>query len=284
MKIVIVGDKHRAETWEQLLRKLPEVTEVIFMQYVPSDPAVDGVLLIDNSDQALPNLLRSVKNGNHTYLISRLFYQTEFIENIYHASEEAGVCVQFSHWPSLSDSIQWVKKIIPRPAHIIIKKDSVQANKKVIDIEDFNHEWIDEIALIIGIAGANIHKYVIKPVVLKNIVTGFSASFRFENSAVASFHFSGVAAREFHQRIFSDHQTMLDCDVLDQKITTVDLNHLNRITRSEKRFDSSTTAKNSLKGFIRSVQHKKRPVFSAYEAFSASKAVALISRLIHQSR
>jgi len=30
MKIVIVGDQQRADTWEQLFRKLPEISEVIF--------------------------------------------------------------------------------------------------------------------------------------------------------------------------------------------------------------------------------------------------------------
>lgn len=284
MKVVIVGDRQRAETWEKLLRKIPDVTEVIFMNDIPAEPGLHAVLLIDDSEQAMQSLLRSVRLGNHTYLISRLTFQTEMLEKIYHASEEAGVHVQFSHWPVLSDSVQWIKKTVPRPAHILVKKDMIQAHQNVIDSEDFNHEWTDEIALIIAFTGANINRYEIKPLLLKNTVTGFSATLRFENSAVASFHFSGVAARKFHQRIFSDHQTILDLDVLTQRLTTLKLNPQNRISRKERTFDSTATAENSVKGFIRSVQNHERPVFSAYEALAASRVVNLVSRLLLQNR
>src|SRR5690625_832639 len=61
MKIVIVGDQQRADTWEQLLRKLPDISEVIFTNEILADPTVDGVLLIDDSEHALSRLLQSVK-------------------------------------------------------------------------------------------------------------------------------------------------------------------------------------------------------------------------------
>src|SRR5690625_4754253 len=79
------------------------------------------------------------------------------------------------HWPTLSESVQWIKKRMPNPSHIMIRKDSVQASRKVIDIEDFNHEWMDEISLITGITGGQVHKSIIRPVLLKNWITGFSA-------------------------------------------------------------------------------------------------------------
>lgn len=282
MKIVIVGDQQRADTWEQLLRKLPEISEVIFTNDILADPTIDGVLLIDDSDLALSRLLQSVKNGHHTYFISRLYYHTERLEEIYRASEEAGVQVQFSHWPTLSESVQWIKNRMPAPAHIMIRKDSVQVSRKVIDIEDFNHEWMDEISLITGITGGKVHKSIIRPVVLKKWITGFSATLMFESSAVVSFHFSGIASQKFHQRIFSDHHSLLDFDALVQKVDIVNLNHLNRMTRKVETFNSADTAVNSLNAFIRSAKQNTRPVFSPYEAISASRVIDLISRSLYR--
>lgn len=281
MKIVIVGDQQRADTWEQLFRKLPEISEVIFTNEILADPTVDGVLLIDDSEHALSRLLQSVKNGHHTYFISRLFYHTERLEEIYRASEEAGVQVQFSHWPTLSESVQWIKKRMPNPSHIMIRKDSVQASRKVIDIEDFNHEWMDEISLITGITGGQVHKSIIRPVLLKNWITGFSATLLFESSTVVSFHFSGIASQKFHQRIFSDHHSLLDFDALAQQVHSINLNSLNRMTRTVEAFHSAETAKNSLNAFIRSAKENTRPVFSPYEAISASKVIDLISRSLY---
>src|SRR5690625_7164659 len=105
MKIVIVGDQQRADTWEQLLRKLPEISEVILTNEILADPTVGGKLLIDDSEHALSRLLTSVKNGHHTYIICRLFYHTERLEEIYSASEEAGVQVQYYHWQTLFETV-----------------------------------------------------------------------------------------------------------------------------------------------------------------------------------
>src|SRR5690625_6640006 len=89
---------------------------------------------------------------------------------------------------------------------------------------------MDEIALITGITGGQVHKSIIRPVVLKNWVTGFSATLMLENSTVVSFHFSGIASQKFHQRIFSDHHSLLDFDALAQQVHSIHLNSFNRLT------------------------------------------------------
>src|SRR5690625_7947035 len=128
---------------------------------------------------------------------------------------------------------------------------------------------MDEISLITGITGGQVHKSIIRPVLLKNWITGFSATLLFESSTVVSFHFSGIASQKFHQRIFSDHHSLLDFDALAQQVHSINLNSLNRMTRTVEAFHSAETAKNSLKAFIRSANDNNRPAFFHFASTTA---------------
>lgn len=280
MKIAIIGEKNRAVAWEKHLRKLSVVKEVTFTSSISENNSVDAVFLIDDSDHNLENLYSSITAGNHTYLISRLPINVNQLEHIYHASEEAEVNVQFSHWPTFSESIQWITQQIEKPSLIQIFKKTVPENHRIIDIEDFNHDWIDEVALIIKWFGGNIHRYEIKPVLLGNIFTGFSITLRFENSSVASFNYVATSNKATHQRIFSDKHTMIEVDVLNQKTRSHKVNDLNRLSSKEKTFDSTGSAGRSVTQFIKSIQLKQQTPFSPYDALQTAKTVQKIKVLM----
>lgn len=280
MKISIIGEKGRAAAWEKHLRKLSIVKEVIFTSSIEENGDVDAVLLINDSKNNLEHLYKSVIAGNHTFLISKLPVDVDMLEKIYHASEEAEVNVQFSHWPTLSESVQWIMQHVEKPELIQISKETIPANHRIIDIEDFNYDWIDEVALIVKWLGGNIHRYEIKPSLLGEIFTGFSASLRFENASLASLHFLAASDKDSHQRLFSNAHSMINFDVIKQKVRFHQLNDLNRLSLQEKKFDPSDTAERAVTLFIKSIQMKQWPPFSPYDALQTAKAVKKIKTLI----
>ncbi len=283
MKIAIVGKKERASAWEKHLRKLSIVQEVVITNNLAGSDDTDTVLLIDDTPDNLHQLLHSIRAGNHTYLISKLPTDTDLLDKVYHASEEAEVNVQFSHWPSLSDSINWIRQQIPKPTLIQVKKETIPLNYRVIDIEDFDHDWIDELALIIKWMGGNIHRFEVKPIALGEYPLGLDISLRFESSAVASFQFLATTDKEKHQRIFTNNNLMIDFDVIKQKVRIHKLNDLNRIAIQEKVFDPSDTAEWSVVQFIKSIQLKQPTLFSPYDALLTASTADKIKSLLQKN-
>jgi hypothetical protein len=283
MKIAIVGEKGRATAWEKHVRKLTVVKEVIITNSLSVHTDCNAVLLIDDTTKNLQRLLHSVKAGNHTYLISKLPQNTDLLENIYHAAEESGVNVQFSHWPSISESMTWIKQQIKKPELLQIKKESVPRNYRVIDIEDFNHDWTDELALITKWMGGNVHRFEVKPIMLQTIPLGLNINLRFENAAVASVQYLASAEQEKHQRIFSDRKIMADCDVITHKIRVHKLNDLKRIAIQEKIFNPSDTAEWSVIQFIKSIQTGQPTLFTTYDALITARTIEKIKSLMERN-
>ncbi len=283
MKISIVGVKERATAWEKHLRKLSIVKEVVITSNLQIEDNPDAVLLIDDSNEKLQRLLNSIKAGHHTYLISKLPTELSLLEKVYHVSEEAHVNVQFSHWPSLSESLNWIQQQVNKPNLIQIKKESVPRNYRVIDEEDFEHDWIDELALVIKWMGGNIHRYEVKPVKLGTMSLGLNLTLRYENSAVVSMQYLASSVKERHQRVFSNENIMADFNVIKQKVRLHKLNDLNRIAIQEKVFDPSDTAEWSVVQFIKSIQLGQPALFSPFDALQTARAVNKIKSLIQNN-
>jgi hypothetical protein len=245
------------------------------------DNDIAAVLLIDDTVDCLPNLLRSIQLGNHTYLISKIPSDLELLETIYHSSEEAGVNVQFSHWPSMAESMNWIRQQVFKPDLIQIKKESVPLNFRAMESEDFKFDWLDELALIIKWLGGNIHRFEVKPIQLHHHLLGLNLTLRYENSALASIQYLGSAAKETHQRIFSNRNTIADCDIINQKVRLHTLNELNKVTVREKKFDPTDTAEWSVIQFIKSIQMNQSTLFSPYDALQTARAYDRIKSLIN---
>lgn len=282
MKIAIVGERERATAWEKHLRKLSTVKEVVITTSLSDGKGLDAVLLIDDSGDNLHRLLHSVKGGNHTYLISKLPTDKSLLEKLYHVSEEARVNVQFSHWPSLSESMNWIQKEVIKPELIQIKKESVPLNNRVLSLDDFNYNWVDELALIIKWMGGNIHRYEVKPIIVDSNYLGLDITLRFENASLASMQFLATAEREIHQRIFSNRSVMANCDVTKQKVRLFRGNKGDRLTIQEKTFDPSDTAEWSVVQFIKSIQLEQETIFSPYHALRTANALDQIKSLMEK--
>lgn len=272
MKVAVIGEKKRANAWEKHLRKLAVVNEVIIAAKLFSDPIVDAVILIDDSRNNLHLLHDSIRAGMHSFLISKLPYDQEMLEKIYHTSEEANVAVQFSHWPSITSSSQWIQQQLDRVELIQIKKE-LRPMQYTVNVPEFDHHWIDEIAFIVKWLGGNVHRIETKPILVNELPLGMHLTLRFEDSSIASLQFSAFGSADFHQRIFSNRKIMADCNVMTQAVKLYRVNENKRVVVQEKKFDPSDTAEWALTQFLKSIQMNKKTVFSPYDALLTSRIV-----------
>lgn len=276
MKIAVVGQTQRSIAWEKHLRKLTVIKEVVLTDNLTPEDKADAVLLIDDSPERIAKLLHYVRLGHHTYLIARLSDEIEKLEKVYHSAEESGVTVQFSHWPSMSESTQLSRQIIDKPDLIQIKKECIPLSEINSAMDGYDYDWIDEVALIIKWMGGNIHRCEIKPLYLGSHFIGLALSLRFENSSVASLQYLSHANREYHQRVISSKYHLIDCDITGQTARVLSLNNFGKISVKHHEFDPSDTAEWSVAQFIKSIQMHRESVFSAYDALMTARTVQRI--------
>ncbi len=270
MKIAIVGEAKRAKAWEKHLRGLSAIQEVIISPILLKDP-IDACIILDDSINNLNLLSDAVRRGFHSYLVAQLPLDEPMIEKIYHASEEAEVNVQFSHWPSHSPSTQWIKQQMPKPTLIQIKKE-LSSNGGSEGSRSFEQQWVDELAFIIRFFHSSIQHIVAKPIKVEERWLGLQITLRFNDGSVSSLQYNTTAEKDAHQRILSSNGMMIDCDVITQKSRRIEVNAEKRIKTTQKTFDPSETVQLSVINFIKSIQLKKKSEFSAYDALKTVQA------------
>jgi hypothetical protein len=272
MKVAIIGEKSRASAWEKHLRELSVIQEVVISPSLFSDIDIRAAILIDDSRNNLHLMHDAIRSGVHSCLVSRVPSDQKMLETIYHAAGESGVSVQFSHWPSITPSTQWIRQQINKPDLIQIKKEIRPVNYS-IDVAEFDHHWTDEVAFIVKWMGGNAHRIEAKPVLVDDVPLGLNLSIRFEDASVASLQFSAFGTGDAHQRIYSNKNLMIDCNVSTQYVRVYRTNEQKRITVQEKKFDPADTAEWALQQFFKSIQMNKETVFSPYDALLTARIV-----------
>ena len=270
MNIAIIGENTRTAVWEQHLRALSHVEEVT-ISGAPVYDGVDGCILISESPSTLAMLEECVRRGVHAYLVSQLPTDLARLEKISRLSEEAGVRVQLSHWPSYSPSTQWARKQITRSQLTQIRKE-ISASEFSHSNRSFDQHWLDEIGFILAFHRSEIRYVHARPVYLSNMMTGLDITLVFEDSSLASLQFSIVGADEFHQRMISTQELMIDTHVGRQFSRQITVNDQQRVSIQPKSFDPKHTAEQSVSHFVASIMTGRRPDFGIYDAVRLVRA------------
>lgn len=280
MKVAVVGNPDRTAAWEKHLRKLSAIKEVILTPELPEPGEASSIILLNDTPENLSLLLNSVKNGFHSYLVSNLPTDIDQLEKIYRASEEANVRVQFSHWPSFTASSQWVRQQIEQPDVIQIKKDIHSVQNKPNE-QNFHNHWIDELGFVLKWVDSITHNIETKPLRIESEIVGINITIRFKNSSIATIQYYTLAEESYHHRILSNHQSVIDCNVVNQKVNVHTAGLQNRILTKGYSFDPAETAGRSVIQFIKSIQMSQQTIFSPYDALKTAKTFSRIQKLIN---
>ncbi len=274
MRVGILGDRERATAWEKHLRPLTAVHEVVIAGNLDGLGHVDACLLIDESADNLAQMAELIKLGIHSYLISSLPTDHNQLKLIYHHSQESDVRIQFSHWPTISPSSQYMRQQIPKPSFLQVIKEnsyiSFTENKT-----KFSSQWQDEIAWITRWMDMEIHRMDAHSLMTDQPEAGIQIHMKFENGSAAAVTILNAGSENRHRRIASGSGIMLDCHVERQSVRKINLSGNDQSDHSvdRKTLDASQTAPLSASLFFKAIKLRRDTGFSAYDALRASRAI-----------
>jgi len=280
MKIGIVGSAESAVAWEKNLRPHQSVSEVVIAKRLNDLGKIDACILIDDSESQLETLLKAVKTGFHSFLVSRLPQNTAAVEKIYHASEESNVTVQFSHWPSLAPATQWMTQKVAKPRfmHIVREIGHTDFMERNFPLDYY---WIDEVALCITWIDGATHQVDVKRTDLNASKGGAIHLFlRFDSGATAGILISTATGENYHKRVVSNHSYILDCNVLTQTVRSGQANSEGHLFFEKKVFDASKAAELASTQFLKAIQLKNATPFGAFDLLRTLNVVDKVNKKI----
>ncbi len=282
MKVGIVGDAKRTVAWEKHLRPHAIVQEVDLAPTLQDVGKVDACIILDDTAANLDLLLEAVRNGYNSFLIAKQPTDTEKLEKIYRASREAGVKVQFSHWPTLAPATQWMMDKISRPGFMHISRKVVRT--QLVDLnEEFRHLWIDELGICLKWMDSGVHHIEAKESRFdEDNPVSLHLFLRFDNGSTASVFIYAGAQEPSHQRLISNRQEVLDLDVPSQTIRTGRLNDGKHLFFGKQVFDPATAAEKAALLFLKSIQINKETAYTSYDALQLSNLIQQVEQRLKQ--
>jgi len=282
MKVGIIGDAKRGVAWERHLRPHHIVKEVELSANIQDIKDLDACFVVDESQQNLDILLEGIRQGLNCFLIARQPTDSEKLEKIYQATREAGVHVQFSHWPTLAPATQWMMDRMHRPVYLSISRE-IQYTHFLNSSDEFRHFWIDELGLCMKWMNSGIHHIEAKQVILEDThPTAVHIFLRFDNGSTADINIYTGASENRHKRISSNKQEVFDCNVPDQRIRIGRLNSGNHLFFEKQQFDPAKSAEKSALLFLKAIQMNKETPYTAYDAYQLSLQVKSLEKRLSQ--
>lgn len=282
MKVGIVGDKTRGLAWEGHLRPHSIVREVDLTTSLNDLENVDACLILDDSEQNLDILLEGIHRGFNCFFIAKPPTDTAKLDKIHRASKEAGVLVQFAHWPTLAPATQWMMDKVARPGFIHIEKEINRT--QLVNIEsEFRHLWIDELGLCLKWIDSGIHHIEAKQIRLTESQPIVIHLFlRFDSGASASINVYAGASENHHKRLISNKKDILECNVPAQTIKLGRINENDLLYFEKQVFDPATAAEKAALLFLKSIQMNKNSSYTSYDALRLAVHVEKVEQRLKQ--
>lgn len=266
MKVGIIGDATRGMAWESHLRPHSIVREVDIAPSLNAFSEIDACFILDESENNLSVLLEAIHKGFNCFFIARQPTDIQKLDKIHRAAREAGVFVQFAHWPTLAPATQWMMDKMTRPSFIHIEKE-INRNQLVHISNEFTHLWIDELGLCLKWIDSGVHHLEAKEIRLsKSHPVVIHLFLRFDNGSSATIYIYSGAAENRHKRIISSKKEVLECDVPSQVIKRGRLNPSDRLYFEKQTFDPAKAAEKAALLFLKAVQLNKETSYTSYDA------------------
>lgn len=282
MKVGIVGDAKRAVAWERHLRPHQIVQEVELCADISEVGRVNACFLVDESERNLDILLEGIRQGLNCFLIAPQPTNSTKLEKIYRATKEAGVQVQYSHWPTLAPASQWMMDRMSRPSYLSIIRE-LNYTQFLNSEDEFRHYWIDEVGLCLKWLDSGVHHTEAKHVYLEDKhPIAIHIFLRFDNGSTADIKIFTGSEENTHKRIASNRQEVLECNVPDQSIRAGRLNSGHHLFFEREKFDPAKSAEKAALMFLKSIQMNQDTPYTSYDAYSLSLQVDKIEKRLSQ--
>jgi len=273
MKVGIVGDATRTVAWEKHLRPHGIVSEVNLVPTINDIGDVDACLILDDTSDNLDNLLNAIQLGYNCFLIAKPPTDSSKLEKVHRASKEAGVKVQFSHWPTLAPATQWMMDEITKPQFLHITR-YVSRSTLVDPVNEFKNLWIDELGLAIKWINSGIHHLEAQSIWMdESNPISIHLFLRFDNGSTASIVIYASAQENHHHRLACSRSEILDCSVPTQKVRIGRLNDGGHLFFGKQIFDPALSAEKAALHFLKSIQLNTETPYSSYDALQLAHQI-----------
>jgi len=282
MKIGIVGTAERAVAWERHLRPHRAISEVIIAPELNGLGEVDACILLNESDERLQLVLQAIRQGYHTFLVSRIPTDRRTVEQIYHTAEEANVMLQFSHWPTLAPASQWMSSKIPKPKfiHVIRELNYMTYMEQDVNFEDL---WIDELAFCLKWMNGTVHQVDARQIQLGS-KQGFAMHLflRFDSGATAVVFVDTTSDVTRHKRLGSNKTYITDCDVNSQTVRIGKLSMDKHLYFEKEQFDAAQAAESAALQFIKAIQLGRPSLYNGYDALQLCTIIERVNQRLQR--
>lgn len=279
MRVAICGHSDRASAWEGHLRQVRQVQEVLITPGIPARSEADTLILINSGDADLSPLEQAIRKGHHIFYITRIRYAPAELLRVHELAREAGVQVQLSHWPSLTQAASRIRSEVGKADQIQIYRELENPRtgaKSHIEPD----VWTDEVALCVKWLGGNTHQCEVRAAKPGDKILGLSITIRFDSSALASIEMIAGSDRSEHRRTFFGRTTSCISDPASGTLRFLNPKESGGLSVREESFDPSGTAAWALRQFFKSVQMKSDPLFTPYSAYRAALVIDKIKQQI----
>lgn len=279
MKVGIIGPASRTVAWEKHLAGHSSVSETVIAAELDKAGPIDACLLLNETDNNIDQAITSVKNGYHTFLISKLPLDISRVEKLFFASEEANVRLQFSHWPTIAPASQWIANKISKPSFI----QCIREVKYSTFVENnSNHQalWVDELAYCLKGINSSVFQINYNHSKLKERTVATHIMLQFDNSSTASIYVNTASERDTHTRYIADGNFGIECEVESQQARIARMLENGPLFFERKKFDPALAAEQAVIKFLKAIQLKKPTLYNGYDLLRLVKTLKKINVII----
>ncbi len=272
MKVGIIGPEPMAMTWEQHLRFMAGVHEVIMARSIEllDDVSVCLILNDASSEETDTNqLLAALKRGFQILWVAPLPTDPGEIRSWYEASEESSTIIMFSMWSHYSPATQWLFNHITPPGKIHIHRewsgpDHTPNTNTVYRI------FLEEVSLCLEWSRSRPIRFegdIRIPGHATDSPSMQQLHIRFSNGTASSLFLNPYGLENRHSRFIIGNKMAAVCQINEHLIKKWMLDGAEQDTPHIMRFEYKEPARHLLSHFIRSVRTGCKPIFGISELY-----------------
>ncbi len=271
MKVGIIGPEPMALTWEQHLRFITGVHEVVMARSIDLLDDVTACLILNDASSAdtdTHQLKTALKRGFHILWVAPLPTDHREIRDWFEASQESSAIVMFSMWSHYSPATQWLFNHITPPGKLHIHREWA-GPRYTPDSRTLYRILLEEVSLCLEWSRSHLVRFEGDVHIPSDHGTASpdmqQLHLRFGNGTSGSIFLNPYGLENRHSRFFIGNKMAAVCQINEQLIKKWMRDGAEQDTPEVMRFDYREPARHLLSHFIRSVRTGCKPVFGISE-------------------
>ncbi len=279
MKVGITGPEPMALTWEQHLRFIAGVHEVVMARNIDVLDDVTACIILNDASSPETNthsFLSALKRGVHILWVAPLPTDHREIRKWFEASEESTAIIMFSMWSHYSPATQWLFNHITPPGKIHIHREW-SGPEHTPDSRTLYRILLEEVSLSLEWSRSQLLRFEGDVHIPTDQDVGLPVMqhlhIRFGNGSTSSLFLNPYGLENRHSRFLIGKKMAAVCQINQHIIKKWIRDGAKQDTPEIMRFDYREPARHLLSHFIRSIKTGCKPVFGISELYQLANII-----------